>query len=292
MLNQLRKIYPSIISYDQQNQAHIDDYMWFITNEKKVFGILRQELTKKDLILLSTFLKRYNQLLPEKTTEEEYWYDLIEEKSSASHPSPFRFIYFTMQPDQIDPFSFKEAITELFGKYIPILWEDETTGILIEEISFMEEQIDYAQIIDILMADLSVHIHFYIGDIQTDSSNIKQYYTFLMKGGKIIFQLTNKEVISYQQSIPYLLLHQTDQQTKKQLITSVLKKFERDEEMLQTLEMFLNYNLNVSETAKKMYMHRNSLQYRIDKFMNETGINIQNFDEALAVKLALIARKI
>ena len=112
-----------------------------------------------------------------------------------------------------------------------------------------------------------------------------------MKGGKIIFQLTNKEVISYQQSIPYLLLHQTDQQTKKQLITSILKKFERDEEMLQTLEMFLNYNLNVSETAKKMYMHRNSLQYRIDKFMNETGINIQNFDEALAVKLALIARK-
>ena len=73
-----------------------------------------------------------------------------------------------MQQRSIDPFSFKEAITNYSVNNIPILWEDETTGILIEEISIMEEQIDYAQIIDILMADLSVHIHFYIGDIQTD----------------------------------------------------------------------------------------------------------------------------
>ncbi|MEI3612932.1 PucR family transcriptional regulator [Pseudogracilibacillus sp. SO30301A] len=291
MLNQLKTIYPSIIRYDQQKQEHVNDYVWFITDQKEVFGILRKELSKKDLILLSTLLKRYNQLLPEKTNEEEYWYDLIAEKSSTAHLSPFRFIYFTIQPDQIDPTSFKAAITELFGKYVPILWEDETTGILVEEISITEEQIDYAQIIDILMADLSVHIHFYIGDIQANSSDIKQYYTSLLKGGKIIFQLTNEEVISYQQSIPYLLLNQTDKQTKKQLITSVLKKFEDDEEMLKTLEMFFNHNLNVSETAKKMYMHRNSLQYRIDKFTNETGINIQKFDQALAVKLALVAKK-
>ena len=43
MLNQLRKIYLiELFQYDQQNQAHIDDYMWFITNKNKVFGILRQ----------------------------------------------------------------------------------------------------------------------------------------------------------------------------------------------------------------------------------------------------------
>lgn len=58
--------------------------------------------------------------------------------------------------------------------------------------------------------------------------------------------------------------------------------------MQKTLVNFFQHNLNISETAKNMYMHRNSLQYRIDKFINETGIDIQKFDLAFVVKLALI----
>lgn len=291
MFKQLQTIYPSIIKYKEPNTERFNDYKWFITKNKEVLGIHQDELMEKDLTLLSTFLKSYHPRLPEKTHEEERWHNLIEQKSTKAPSHPYRFVYFTIQKDQINPVTFKEAIATLFGKTIPILWENETTGIIIEEISFKEEQIDYEKIIDILMADISVRIKFYIGDMQNDIKNLPQYYITLLKGGTTIFQLTNKEVIHYVESIPYLLLHQMDQQTKEQLVASILKKFQHDDEMLQTIEMFLHHNLNVSETAKKMYMHRNSLQYRIDKFMNETGINIQKFDEAVSVKLALLAKK-
>ncbi len=288
MFNQLLKIYPSTIRYNSLDN-NTNDYVWFITDEKEILGIHQSELTEKDISLLSTFLKRYNHLLPEKTAEEKYWYQLIECNTDHTHPNPFRFVYFQMQPDQIDPSSFGEAITELFGRYIPILWESETTGLLVEEISITDDQINYEQIIDILMADLSVHIRFFIGETKKSNVNIHQYFQSILQSGITTFQLTKKEVISYTESIPYILLHHIDQPEKEQLVHSILKHFHEDEEMLKTLEMFFSCNLNVSETAKNMYMHRNSLQYRIDKFINETGINIQRFDEALAVKLALLA---
>ncbi|MEI3605372.1 helix-turn-helix domain-containing protein [Pseudogracilibacillus sp. SE30717A] len=290
MFNQLVKIYPSTIRYNPLDN-NTNDYVWFISEEKEILGIHQNELTEKDISLLSTFLKRYNHLLPEKTADEKFWHQLIEEKENYTHVKPFRFVYFSMQPDQIDPITFSEAIKELFGRYIPILWRSETTGILIEAISLTDEQINYEQIIDILMADLSVHIRFFIGDTRQNQIRMDQYYDSIIQGGITTFQVTKKEVISYTESIPYIVLHHIDRSTKDQLVQSILKDFYEDEEMLKTLEMFFSCNLNVSETAKKMYMHRNSLQYRIDKFINETGVNIQRFDEALAVKLALLANK-
>lgn len=81
-----------------------------------------------------------------------------------------------------------------------------------------------------------------------------------------------------------------DSSFKDKVKSTILKKIEDDDEMIRTLEMFLQYNLNVSETAKKMYMHRNSLQYRIDKFIAETGVNVQNFEDAVAVKMAILIK--
>src|SRR5699024_9179713 len=102
---------------------------------------------------------------------------------------------------------------------------------------------------------------------------------------------TNELVIDYFQSIPYLLLQHVDDAERTGLVASILQRFRSDEEMLQTLETFLQCNMNVSEAAKQLYMHRNSLQYRIDKFVGETNIHIQEFDQAFVVQLAFIANK-
>lgn len=291
MLKQLQKIYPSIIPFTKKNTVPFHQYVWYVTNKNDVFGIHEDELTKKDVQLLDTFFKRYNQFIPDKTVQEQTWYDRIKTAVADTPSLPYRFVYFSMTKDQIEPNSFKEAISELFSKTTPILWEDETSGIIVEEIAPTDEQINYEQIIDIFMADLSVHIKFYIGDIQQSFKNLSRYYASLIEIGSLLFQISNKEVINYVESVPYLLLHHLDEQTKDQLCTAIFKNFHEDDDMIKTLEMFLHSNLNVSETAKKMYMHRNSLQYRIDKFITETGINIQKFDDAVAVKLALLIKR-
>ncbi|GGO05222.1 PucR family transcriptional regulator [Saccharibacillus kuerlensis] len=65
-----------------------------------------------------------------------------------------------------------------------------------------------------------------------------------------------------------------------------------DSETLTTLETFFQMNCNVSETAKRLYIHRNTLIYRLDKVKQETGLDVRNFRDAVLMKLALLLDKV
>lgn len=65
-----------------------------------------------------------------------------------------------------------------------------------------------------------------------------------------------------------------------------------DPEMINTAEEFLENNLNVSETARKLYMHRNTLTYRLDKIERATGLNIKNFSDAVTFRLSNLLYKL
>ncbi len=61
-----------------------------------------------------------------------------------------------------------------------------------------------------------------------------------------------------------------------------------DEEMLNTAESFLQSSLNVSETSRNLYMHRNTLLYRLDKIEKITGLNIRSFSDAVSFRVLTI----
>ena len=63
---------------------------------------------------------------------------------------------------------------------------------------------------------------------------------------------------------------------------------ELDDETLNTINMFLENNLNVSETARQLYVHRNTLLYRLEKLQKVTNLDIRIFDDALTLKIALM----
>ena len=63
---------------------------------------------------------------------------------------------------------------------------------------------------------------------------------------------------------------------------------ELDEETLTTINTFLENNLNVSETSRQLYVHRNTLLYRLEKLEKYTGLDIRIFDDALTLKIALM----
>ncbi|GIP34287.1 CdaR family transcriptional regulator [Paenibacillus sp. J2TS4] len=65
-----------------------------------------------------------------------------------------------------------------------------------------------------------------------------------------------------------------------------------DIETLTALETFFSLDCNVSETAKKLYIHRNTLLYRLDKFKQETGLDVRNFRDAVQVRIALLLYKV
>jgi len=81
---------------------------------------------------------------------------------------------------------------------------------------------------------------------------------------------------------------------KLRFIEGVLRKAEPafDAEMMQTLEAFFSENCNVSDTAKRLYIHRNTLLYRLDKFKQETGMDVRGFEHAVLVRLAMLLYKV
>ena len=65
-----------------------------------------------------------------------------------------------------------------------------------------------------------------------------------------------------------------------------------DEEILCTATAFLDNNLNASETSRKMFLHRNTLNYRLDKIEKTTGLDIRNFSDAMTFRLITILSKL
>ena len=61
-----------------------------------------------------------------------------------------------------------------------------------------------------------------------------------------------------------------------------------EEETLITVQKFFENNLNVSETSRQLFVHRNTLVYRIEKLHQATGLDIRTFDDALTFKIAMM----
>ena len=64
-----------------------------------------------------------------------------------------------------------------------------------------------------------------------------------------------------------------------------------DEETLTTIHKFFENNLNVSETSRQLYIHRNTLVYRLDKLQKSTGLDLRIFEDAITFRIALMVVK-
>ena len=64
-----------------------------------------------------------------------------------------------------------------------------------------------------------------------------------------------------------------------------------DQETLFTIQRFFENNLNVSETSRGLFVHRNTLVYRLEKIKKLTGLDLREFDDAIVFKVALMVKK-
>jgi sugar diacid utilization regulator len=90
------------------------------------------------------------------------------------------------------------------------------------------------------------------------------------------------------------LLNVLTEEEQQRFVNQVLKRTDQlpDTEMYVLLEQFFAYDCNVSETAKSLYVHRNTLLYRLDKFKQETGLDVRSFSDAVLVQVALLLYKV
>ncbi|ANU12020.1 hypothetical protein A1A1_02882 [Planococcus antarcticus DSM 14505] len=296
MISQLSKIYPSLQVHAQGTPAADPDYKWFSSADGLIVGIHEMELAQKDLTLLSAFLTPYNPKFPVNTAEEKKWLAAVNPAEQADinelqSDSLYRFVHFSIQEKQISPVSFKHAVDDFSAQQVPILWENDHEGILVEYLAKEDGPISYEEIIDILMSDLYVKIRFFVGPFRDSLIDTAAHYRSVTTAAKAMVLHSNKAVTRYVDAVPYLLIGQAQEPLLSDIRQTILQVYQDDEETVKMLKTFVGNNLNISETSKALHMHRNSLQYRLDRFHENTGIDVRNFHHAMAVYLAILIQK-
>ena len=105
---------------------------------------------------------------------------------------------------------------------------------------------------------------------------------------------TEKSIINYENLGIGRLIYQLPTTLCEIFLSEVFKKNSidsLDQETLFTINKFFENNLNVSETSRKLFVHRNTLVYRLEKIKKLTGLDLRQFDYAIVFKVALMVRK-
>ena len=150
-------------------------------------------------------------------------------------------------------------------------------------------------IVDMLNTEAMTKVHVAFGTIVNEIKEVSRSYKeakMAMDVGKIFYP--DKNVIAYSRLGIGRLIYQLPLPLCKMFIKEIFdgrSPDEFDEETLQTINKFFENNLNVSETSRQLYIHRNTLVYRLDKLQKSTGLDLRVFEDAITFKIALMVVK-
>ena len=176
---------------------------------------------------------------------------------------------------------------------------DEKSIILVKEVKGNEsyDELDKTAdvIIDMLSTEAMSAAHVAYGTIVNDIREVSRSYKeakMALDVGKIFY--SNKNVVAYNRLGIGRLIYQLPIPLCQMFIKEIFEgkaPDDLDEETLSTINKFFENSLNVSETSRQLYIHRNTLVYRLDKIQKITGLDLRVFDDAITFKIALMVVK-
>ena len=150
-------------------------------------------------------------------------------------------------------------------------------------------------IVDMLNTEAMSKVHVAYGTIVNEIKDISRSYKeakMALDVGKIFY--SERKVVAYNNLGIGRLIFQLPMPLCKMFIREIFdgkSPDDFDEETLVTINKFFENSLNVSETSRELYIHRNTLVYRLDKLQKSTNLNLRVFDDAITFKIALMVVK-
>ncbi len=173
---------------------------------------------------------------------------------------------------------------------------DEKSIIIVKELAEDEgyEEMDKLarSILDSLGLDKQSGSHIAYGAIVRELKEVSRSYKearMALDVGKIFFG--ERDVIAYSSLGIGRLIYQLPIPLCKMFIREIFESKspdDFDDEILTTIDKFFENSLNVSETSRQLYIHRNTLVYRLDKLQKSTGLDLRVFEDAITFKIALM----
>ena len=175
---------------------------------------------------------------------------------------------------------------------------DERNIIVVKELDAGGSEEDIEKVAKMIISEFSdkknaVRVSY--GTIVDDIRDVSRSYkeaAMALDVGKIFFD--DKPVLAYSLLGIGRLIYQLPIPLCKMFIGEIFEgetPDQFDEETLTTIDKFFENNLNVSETSRQLYIHRNTLVYRLDKLQKGTGLDLRVFEDAITFKIALMVIK-
>lgn len=180
------------------------------------------------------------------------------------------------------------------GDYITAV--DEDNIILIKSMENLEDYAGLEQvantIVDMVNMEAMMNVRVAYGTIVGELKDVSKSYKeakMALDVGKIFY--AEKKVTPYNKLGIGRLIYQLPKNLCRIFMDEIFGENipeDLDEEILMTINKFFENNLNVSETSRQLFVHRNTLVYRLEKLEKTTGLDIRTFDDALTFKIALM----
>ena len=176
---------------------------------------------------------------------------------------------------------------------------DEKNIILVREVKPGETYEDLEKtantILDMLNTEAMSKVRISFGTIVGEIKDVSRSYKeakMALDVGKIFY--SSKNVVAYSNLGIGRLIYQLPLPLCRMFIKEIFdgkNPDEFDEETLTTINKFFENSLNVSETSRQLYIHRNTLVYRLDKLQKSTRLDLRVFEDAITFKIALMVVK-
>ncbi|MBV7508167.1 helix-turn-helix domain-containing protein [Bacillus sp. sid0103] len=295
MLRKLLSIYENAILFPVKPDKPSEQlYLFSNDHENEWLGIPKTELSEKELTLLQTIYQLVEIQSVARNAAAKGWDEyLLDDGPLPSYhtDSTLRFIQFQIKGDETNQIEIESALKGFFTEEIIIIWENRSRGIVIEEdntVSLTEEEL--ISMSETLESDFYVKIYFYLGKFNPFNDQLRSKY--LLEKEYFSFGNTNlvtlKNIFTFERVFPAYVAYHLPADLKQMVNQEIFEVFYDDPDFFSTIKVFLENNLNASLTAKKLYIHRNTLQYRIDKFIDKSGIQLKDFYGAFTVFLACL----
>lgn len=176
---------------------------------------------------------------------------------------------------------------------------DEKNIIIVKQIKDTDTHEDIMRVastmLDMLNTEAMSRVHISVGTVIDEIKEVSKSYKeakMALDVGKIFY--SEKNIVAYSNLGIGRLIYQLPLPLCKMYIREIFGNKSPDnfeDEMLTTINKFFENNLNVSETSRQLFIHRNTLVYRLDKIQKQTGLDIRIFEDSITFKIAMMVVK-
>ncbi len=280
----LKNRYPNIVVSKNPIKPTAQVICFF--EEPYYFTIPKNNLSEEETTLLKTL---FPEPLPKFHKEStQFWFDLLFGNGELSIPNEndaYRITQFHLRTDATKSMlqEWQKALLSFFSPEAELVMFSSHYGVIVEKSASSligEEELE--AVASTLENDFYIQATFFMGLFHPLNMQLRD----LFAEERAIFNYKNRSIV---QTVASESLKVIALRMKESLITNELKNFfNQDDTWIPLIHTLFKNQGNISLTAKELFMHRNTIQYRLDKFHEQTNLSLRKMDGLLLAYLATL----